>query len=99
MRIWAKTIKRQKIQSEVVREFSLARPSVLEEWIPILHVLCQALDLSRPIFLNKHFNELEQFNRTVFRASDFLEPIAFDLFEIEILRENKEHEFPFHDAY
>ena len=98
MRIWAKTLKRQKIQSEVVREFSLARPSVLEEWTPVLHELCQALDLSRPVMLNKHVRELDQFQRTVFRGSDFMEPVAFDVFEIEILREKKHEDF-FHDAY
>ena len=99
MRIWAKLIKRQKIQSEVVREFSLARPSVIDEWTPVLHELCQALDLSRPVMLQKHANELERFSRTVFRASDFMEPIAFDTFEMEILQEKKEHTFDFHRAY
>ena len=92
MRIWAKTIKHQRIQSEVVREFALARPSALEEWIPILHELCQALDLSRPIVLEKHIREFDQFSHTIFRQSDFMEPIAFDRFEIEIFPENKEHE-------
>ncbi|MDO4835593.1 MAG: hypothetical protein Q4B07_03950 [Clostridia bacterium] len=92
MRIWAKTIQHQKIQSEVVREFSLARPSDLEGWMPVLHELCQALDLSRPVVLEKHVRELDQFSHTVFRSSDFMEPIRFDRFEIEIFPEKKEHE-------
>ena len=99
MRIWAKIISHQKIQSDVVREFSLARPSVLEDWTPILHELCQDLDLSRPVMLNKHVTELDRFQHTVFRPSDFMEPVAFDRFEIEILREKKEHTFDMHDAY
>ena len=89
MRIWAKTIKQQKIKTDVVREFSLARPSSFEEWMPVLHELCQLLDLSRPVLLNKHVNELEMFSRTVFRAGDFMEPIGFDTFEIEIFPEKK----------
>ncbi len=92
MRIWAKTIKHQKIQSEVVREFSLARPSDIEGWTPVLHELCQALDLSRPVVLQKHLNELERFNHTQFKQSDFMEAISFDRFEIEILIEKKKHE-------
>ena len=92
MRIWAKTTIQQKMQSEVVREFALARPSDLDGWTPVLHELCQALDLSRPIMLEKHVNELERFSHTVFRQSDFMEPIAFDRFEIEIFPEKKEHE-------
>lgn len=92
MRIWAKTTEHQKIKSEVVREFALARPSDLESWIPVLHELCQALDLSRPVVLEKHIRELDQFSHTAFRQSDFMEPIAFDRFEIEIFPEKKEHE-------
>lgn len=92
MRIWAKTIQHQKIKSDVVREFALARPSDLEGWMPVLHELCQALDLARPVVLENHVRELDQFSHTVFRASDFMEPIGFDRFEIEIFPEKKEHE-------
>ena len=92
MRIWAKTIQHQKIKTEVVREFSLARPSDLEGWIPVLHELCQALDLARPVILNKHIRELDQFAHTAFKQRDFMEPIAFDSFEIEIFPEKKEHD-------
>ena len=92
MRIWAKTIQHQKIKTEVVREFSLARPSDIAGWMPVFHELCQALDLARPIVLNKHVRELEQFSHTVFKQSDFMEPISFDRFEIEIFPEKKEHE-------
>lgn len=92
MRIWARTIQYEKIRSEVVREFPLARPSDIEGWMPILHELCLALDLSRPVLLNKHVRELNNFSHTVFRCADFMEPISFDRFEIEILKEKKEHE-------
>lgn len=99
MRIWAKTIHNHKIQSEVVREFSLARPSDLKGWMPVLHELCQALDLSRPVVLEKHIRELELFSHTAFRPSDFMEPICFDRFEIEIFPEKKEHENPSYRSY
>ena len=92
MRIWAKTIQSQKITSEVVREFALARPSDISGWMPVLHELCQALDLSRPVVLEKHVRELERFSHTAFRPSDFMEPVGFDRFEMEIFPENKEHE-------
>ena len=99
MRIWARTLKQHKIQNDVVREFSLARPSDLEGWIPVLHELCQALDLSRPIILNKHVHELNSFSHTAFRSSDFMESIPFDSFEIEILKETKKNEDPFSRSY
>ena len=99
MRIWAKTLTRQKIQSEVVREFALARPSDIEGWMSVLHELCQALDLSRPVVLEKHVRELEVFHHTQFRQSDFMEAVPFDRFEIEILIEKKEHDNSFPCSY
>ena len=60
--------------------------------MPVFHELCQALDLSRPVVLQKHLNELERFNHTQFRQTDFMEPVSFDRFDVEILVEKKEHE-------
>lgn len=99
MRIWAKTLNHQKIESEVVREFTLARPFDLEGWMPVLHELCQALDLARPVVLSKHIRELEQFSHTQFRQSDFMEPVSFDRFEIEIFPEKKENNHASHRSY
>jgi len=45
--------------------------------------ICHTLDLAKPIFLNKHMEEMTRFNRTVFYAEDFTEKIDFDTFEIE----------------
>ena len=74
---------------ETVREFSSARPSDLEGWGMIIHELCQDLDLCRPLILRKHVNDLKQFSRVVFKPSDFIEPVYFDEFEIEVLSEKK----------
>ena len=91
MRIWAKTVKDHKIQAEVVQEFTLARPSDLSSFTPILSELCQRLDLSRPVVLQKHLTDLQQFSRVAFRASDFMEEISFDQFIIEIFPEEKKN--------
>ncbi|MFR0882855.1 MAG: hypothetical protein ACLSH5_06180 [Christensenellales bacterium] len=39
--------------------------------------------------LKKHLKELEDFSRVVFRADDFMEPVDFDKFEIEIFYPKK----------
>lgn len=67
--------------------------------MPVLHELCQALDLARPVVLEKHIRELDQFSHTVFRASDFMEPIFFDRFEIEIFPDKKKNEQESFRAY
>ena len=74
---------------ETVREFASARPSDLEGWSVLLHELCQDLDLCRPVILRKHVNDLGQFSRLVFKPRDFIEPVDFDEFELEILSEKK----------
>ena len=48
--------------------------------------LCYKLDIARPIWLDKHEQEVARFGRTAFTQEHFLEPIAFDKFEIEFLR-------------
>ena len=89
MRIWAKVLKEHKIMRETVREFSSARPSDLEGWSALVHELCQDLDLCRPVILRKHVNDLKLFSRVVFKPTDFIEPVDFDEFEIEVLSEKK----------
>ena len=89
MKIWAKCLREQKIQKDVVQEFASARPSDFEGWSVVLDSLCKALDLSRPVMMNKHLRELQQFSRTVFYAADIMESVGFDRFEIEIFPEKK----------
>ena len=91
MKLWAKVYKQHKIVQEAVREFSLARPSDAEGWNRILVDLCKPLDLACPVLLNKHVQELAQFNRTVFSPGDFMESVSFDRFEIEIIPEKKKN--------
>lgn len=45
--------------------------------------ICYKFDLSKPVILNKHINEMALFNRTVFSPDDFIESVSFDSFEIE----------------
>ncbi len=50
-----------------------------------INELCRLLDLARPVILHKHLKEIKNFGRTVFKQPDFMEPIAFDAFEMEII--------------
>jgi len=90
MKLWAKCLLEQRIQSDVVREFIVeATPTEAEEWEEILTELCKPLDLSRPVLMKKHIRDLLQFRRTVFYPTDFMESVDFDRFEIEIFPEKK----------
>ena len=89
MKIWAKCLREQKIQKDVVQEFAPARPSELSGWSEVLVALCRPLDLARPVLMQKHVRELAQFSRTVVYPQDFMESVDFDRFEIEIFPEKK----------
>lgn len=89
MKIWAKVLTQHKIVADAVEEFPIARPIDADGWRPVIGTLCKPLDLAVPVILAKHVNDLQRFNRTVFSASDFMETVAFDRFEIEIFPEKK----------
>jgi len=90
MKLWAKCLLEQRIQKDVVCEFSVdAQPTDTDGWEEILAELCKPLDLSRPVLMRKHIRDLLQFRRTVFYPTDFMESVDFDRFEIEIFPEKK----------
>ena len=80
------------MKSDVVQEFASARPSDINGWIPVIDILCHALDIERPVILEKHIRDLTAFNRVVFKPSDFMDSTSFDRFEIEIFPEKKKNE-------
>lgn len=89
MKVWAKVITNHKIEREVVQEFASARPLALAGWTEVIISLVRPLDLAVPVILPKHIEELKKFSRTVFKPRDFMEPVAFDQFEMEIFLEKK----------
>ena len=98
MKLWAKVLQHHKIVKDTVQEFASARPSSVPEWHAVLTELCRPLDLSVPVILMKHVQEWDQFQRAVFRKGDFMEPVPFDAFEVEIFPEKKkEQESQFFD--
>ncbi|MEX1307033.1 MAG: hypothetical protein AB1Z19_00740 [Eubacteriales bacterium] len=83
MKIWAITKKNNKIRKDKIYE----APIDLEA---LIYQACEDFDIGKPLILTKNRHELEEFRRTVFYAADFMEPIAFDTFEVEIIDEDKE---------
>lgn len=47
------------------------------------------LDIARPLVLQKHVQDANAFSRVVFRKSDFVEPVSFDEFELELVAEEE----------
>lgn len=85
MKIWAITKKHNRIRKDGIYEAEVAGAETL------IFKACEDFDIGKPLMLSKNRNELEEFRRTVFYAADFVEPIDFDTFEVEIVDEEKEN--------
>lgn len=46
--------------------------------------VCNELDIATPVVLNKHLDDLENYNNVIFLESDFVEQVSFDKFVVEI---------------
>ncbi len=87
MRIWAATRDMDKITKEVVMDFPAAHSE--DEWNAVLGDICHELDLSRPVLLKKHLNELNTFRHTAFLPADFMEGVDFSKFTLQLFPEKK----------
>ena len=77
--LWLRTIKHQRMDLQHVEPCTRDNPQdALEE-------SCRKLDISRPIWLDKHEREWEEFGQTRFLPDDFLESVDFQRMEIEFI--------------
>lgn len=75
MKFWGKIRIGEKIVKDMVAESHDFKGAV--------NLICDKFDLSKPIILEKHLNEMSKFNMTIFQPDDFVESVKFDSFEIE----------------
>ena len=78
-RLWARIIKKHRIERQATVE--CAWPEAEEA----LTELCHEFDIPRPLWLNKHYREFEEFRRTQFLPEHFMEDVPFQRLEIEYL--------------
>lgn len=92
LRVWGKIWKKNRIaQSYTAEDNHQSWPDEvrLESCIDeIVH----ALDLPRPIWLPKNYEEMKQFRRTEFNQDHFIEQFPYQNFEIEIIGTDDDEE-------
>ena len=81
-RLWARIIKKHRIDRQATTDTGM------EGVQDALTRLCHDFDIPRPIWLNKHEREFEQFRRTVFLPEHFMEEVPFQRLEIEFLEDD-----------
>lgn len=77
--LWVRTVKHHRMVKQQVIPCEANDPQAA------LDEACQQLDLSRPLWLEKNQREWEQFGQTRFLPDAFVEAVAFDRLEIELI--------------
>lgn len=78
-RLWARIISKQRISKQATVDASF------EDVDDALTELCREFDIPKPLWLNKHDREYEEFRRTSFLPEHFMEDVPFQRLEIEYL--------------
>ena len=78
--IWAKILKDKKIRKETTLNIEVFDFNNIYEY---LKEICYNLKIETPMLLNKHQNQLEEYNMTKFTSDDFIDSIDFDSLILE----------------
>ncbi len=81
LRLWAKTIKDQKITQGYIYE-SIDNFSADTFYLHVANI-CHKMDIATPVVLKTHVQNLVTFNNVTFLPRDFVESVNFDKFTIE----------------
>ena len=82
-RLWARIIRKHRIERQATYD---CRFEDVEE---ALTELCRQFDVPRPLWLDKHTREYEEFRRTQFFFFFFMEDVPFQRLEIEYLDDDE----------
>ncbi|WP_394524168.1 hypothetical protein [Lacrimispora sp. JR3] len=86
-RMWAKMIKDTKIVKDTViciSDYSLSRTTMV---FNALDEICYQFDLGKPLWLNATVEEFQKHSKARFYQDNFIEHIAFDFLEIQVIEE------------
>ena len=82
MKIWGKVIKKEQIlKSKTVS----VDPSSIT-FFDMLKTLCESLNISTPVLLDKHVYDFNAFHMCMFSPDDFIEEVLFDRFVLEMVK-------------
>ncbi|MCR4807359.1 MAG: hypothetical protein K5857_06755 [Lachnospiraceae bacterium] len=87
MRIWAKLIKDNRIQDDMVVE-NLDEDTRTHKVFNALDEACRRFDLSRPIWLDATVDDFKRHAKCRFMADNFIDQIDFDYLEFQVLEED-----------
>jgi len=85
MKIWAKTVKDEKISRDILYEYD--HITNLDEFIAAMQQICEQMDIPTPVTTHINLRHFVMFNNTRFKPRDFVESVDFDMLDIEAVAE------------
>jgi len=82
IKIWGKLIKKEHILKSATINVDTSSTSFFD----MLKSLCEKLNISTPVLLDKHVYDFNKFHMCYFKADDFIEDVLFDRFTLELVR-------------
>ena len=82
IRIWGKIT----IADKVIKGKTVEVDEHNTSFFDMLKNVCQTLNIPTPVLLDKHVYDFNLFHICSFKADDFVEPVNFDRFSLELLR-------------
>lgn len=86
-RLWARVFQ----NNHVLRDVCISDESSdtrTHKVFQALEEVCYQFDLAKPIWLDKNIAEFKRLSKTRFNSDNFIETIAFDYLEIQIIEED-----------
>jgi len=87
-KLWAKTVKNNKLVSDMVVENDSADLSRTQKIFSALETACHAFDLSVPIWLDTNISEFKRTSKTRFYSDNFFDAVDIDYLEITVIEED-----------
>jgi len=82
MKIWGKVIKKEHILKHKTVEVDPSTTTFFD----MLKTLCEKLNISTPVLLDKHVYDFNAFHMCMFNQDYFIEEVFFDWFVLEMVK-------------
>lgn len=86
-RMWARLYKGSRCVKDHVA-WDCTERSRTAKVFAALDEICYEFDLAKPIWLDKNVKEFKKLDRTTFTQDNFIETVAFDRMQVEVIEED-----------
>ena len=87
-RLWAKVFKDNRMLKDMVVCDDNKEMKRTQKVFAAIDTICNAYDLSKPIWLNTTVEDFKKHDKTRFTKDNFIDAIEFDYLEIHVIEED-----------